>query len=236
MLNMETATRDEFNHARDEVGNEYKCQKLIKRWIDYPKFPSSQVIPMLHKQLMEGINTYQKNGLAPLSPGTYRNSDITIGGTPDNFCVSGQDVHPVMLQFATDLDATLRKEISSPIKKLEETIHDAAWAYSVYERIHPFLDGNGRTGRMILKRIVKSRGYKDIIFQTNATNGKGRTTHLDAMEAVANTGNLAHLEIYLLDQLRMRYMSEPTSLVSQQIEELIARKKQEVDDQKEKLI
>ncbi len=35
----------------------------------------------------------------------------------------------------------------------------AAYFHSVFENIHPFIDGNGRTGRLILNFILKKKGY-----------------------------------------------------------------------------
>jgi Fic family protein len=36
-----------------------------------------------------------------------------------------------------------------------------------YENIHPFLDGNGRTGRLIMNKILMEHGYFPVIVYTN---------------------------------------------------------------------
>lgn len=217
----------EIHHGRNEIANNYSCQKLIKTWTDSGT-PSAQVIPALHTELMKGVAEYQMKGLVPLRPGDYRITDVDAHGE-DNLYVPGLDVSRTMSHYTRDLDDRLMDDIDvAPELKLQKTVHDAAWGYYVYERIHPHLDGNGRMGRMILKRITKGRGYKDIIFQTNAAYGKGREEHLRAMSAVGNSGNLAHLELYLLRQLQYRYLDSP---LNKQIEGLMVQKREEISSQ-----
>lgn len=222
------------HHTRSEIANHYACQKIIKSWIQQPEYPSSQVIPSLHQELMKDNDDYSRKGLIPLPPGAYRLTDVTTSndGKPDNFYVAGTDVQPVMQTYNNELDTRLRRELTNPAEKLEQTINDAAWAYYAFERIHPFLDGSGRIGRMIMKRIFKGRGYKDIIFQQSEIYSRGRNEHMDTLDAVDNSGNLAHLEIYLLEQLKFRYANESTTTNVQQIDELINKKSLEISSQK----
>ncbi len=225
------ATTTDLQHSNSEIGNAYACQRMIKAWINNPEIPSSQIIPSIHKELNRGIDSYSMKGLMPLPPGSYRTTDVGTEGKPENFYVRGFDVSPTMQRYTDELDNVLRKEPESPASKLEETVHDAAWAYFVFEKIHPYLDGNGRVGRMILKRVMKARGYKDIIFSTNAAYGKGRAAHLDAMSAVSSSGNLAHLELYLLAQLQARYVAEGDSGMSEQISGLMEKSRGEISSQ-----
>lgn len=219
------------HHTSSEIANHYSCQKIIKSWIKSPEYPSSQVVPSLHRELMKGVTEYSQRGLVPLAPGSYRNTEVTTEGKPNNFYVAETDVVPVMQAFNSELDIRLREEPENPEKKLEKTIHDAAWGYYVFERIHPFLDGSGRVGRMILKRVMKGRGYKDIIFQPNEIYSGGRNGHMDALDAVGNSGNLAHLEVHLLEELLPRYLDEKITTNTQQITNLIEKKREEIRSQ-----
>ncbi len=55
-------------------------------------------------------------------------------------------------------------------KKIEHPLKIALYFHLKYEEIHPFLDGNGRTGRMIMNKILMSNGYFPIIiYSTNST-------------------------------------------------------------------
>ncbi len=58
------------------------------------------------------------------------------------------------------------KELLNWYRKNKNKIHPLILAFEFhlrYESIHPFLDGNGRTGRMIMNKILKSSGYPPII-------------------------------------------------------------------------
>ena len=55
-------------------------------------------------------------------------------------------------------------------KKKEHPLKLALYFHLKYEEIHPFLDGNGRTGRMIMNKILMSNGYFPIIiYSSNST-------------------------------------------------------------------
>ncbi len=231
---MEQQSSVEPRHSASEVGNHYSCQKLVRRWIDHPDMPSNQAIRILHGSLMSGISEYQKKGVLPIDPDAYRMTDLRVSQAPLNFFVRGLDVAPTMRSYTQELDTIIKGEHVSPETKLAQTVHDAAWAYFTFIRIHPFLDGNGRVGRMILKRVMMGRGYKDIIFQSSGADGKGREAHLDAMDAVDHSGNLAHLELYLLDQLRMRYLDNDSGVLLQEIDGLAEAKQGEIQKQNER--
>jgi len=220
------------HHSSREVGNEYSCQHLIKSWVEGRGSRSSQMIPLLHKSLMQGNGEYQLSGISPHKSGEYRRQDVYFEDCPNNYLVSSLDLMPTMQKYNIELDRRLESQPKSPEpkKRLDETIGDAAWAYYAFERIHPFLDGNGRVGRMVLKRVLKGRGYKDIIFQSNAAYGKSREDHIGAMSAVGKSGNLAHLELYLLKQLRFRYANDPKMALN--IDELSEERRQRISEQR----
>ncbi len=93
----------------------------------------------LHKELMKGARaTHFSN------PGEFRKTQNWIGGTrPDNAYFVPPPV-PEMNRALTDLEKFINTENNIlPLIK-------AGLAHAQFETIHPFLDGNGRTGRMLI--------------------------------------------------------------------------------------
>jgi len=93
----------------------------------------------LHKELMEGARKTQF-----ADPGEFRKTQNWIGGTrPDSAYFVPPPV-PEMHRSLNDLEKFInQKNEILPIIK-------AGITHAQFETIHPFLDGNGRTGRMII--------------------------------------------------------------------------------------
>jgi len=93
----------------------------------------------LHKELTAGARATHFS-----SPGEFRESQNWIGGTrPDNAHFVPPPVNE-MKQALNDLENFIHaKNDILPLIK-------AGLAHAQFETIHPFLDGNGRTGRMLI--------------------------------------------------------------------------------------
>ncbi len=104
------------------------------------KFPISlRFIRELHEKLM-----LQARATHFSDPGEFRTSQNWIGGTrPDNARFVPPPVEE-MHKALNDLEAFLHAENLIP------TIIKAGLIHAQFETIHPFLDGNGRTGRMLI--------------------------------------------------------------------------------------
>lgn len=225
-------------HSTVEIGNVFRCNRVEKDWLHHPEMPSNYMITLLHHTLFEGVDYFLEKGMTPNKPGDYRIEDIKITGEPDNFCARGLDVKYLMRDYSAVLGQIINNLPALPNKHVPEIIHNAAWAYYAFIRIHPFLDGNGRVSRMILQRILKGAGFKDIIFSQEVGHGKkryleNRENHLDSLIRVDKTGNLGYLEVYLANLLTTRYFNEDP--INLELQEFISRKKQELQSQKQKL-
>lgn len=111
----------------------------IKR-ISIDDFPINlRFLRELHKELMQtGRSSHFAN------PGEFRKSQNWIGGTrPDN----AMFVPPPITEMSRalgDLEKFIHAENEIP------TIIKTGLIHAQFETIHPFLDGNGRTGRMLI--------------------------------------------------------------------------------------
>ncbi|MBU0647462.1 Fic family protein [Patescibacteria group bacterium] len=109
----------------------------------------------LHKQLMHKARATHFS-----DPGEFRKSQNWIGGTrPDNARFVPPAVHD-MYNALSDLEKFIHSDDAVP------TIIKAGLIHAQFETIHPFLDGNGRTGRMLITFYLWKEGYleKPVLF------------------------------------------------------------------------
>jgi Fic family protein len=112
---------------------------------------SHDFIEFVHKGLMDRIDT--RIG--------YRTRDVRVVRA---------SFKPTPAPFVrTDMDALLKWYDSA-----KKTLHPLALAgifHHKFEKIHPFMDGNGRTGRILLNYILMQRGYPPLVI-TRASRRK----------------------------------------------------------------
>ncbi len=127
----------------------------IKR-VTVDDFPISlRFIKELHGKLMSSARTTHF-----ADPGEFRKSQNWIGGTrPDNASFVPPPVN-AMQNSLSDLEKYLHVDDSTL------TIIKAAVIHAQFETIHPFLDGNGRTGRMLITFYLWQQGFleKPVLF------------------------------------------------------------------------
>ncbi|MDA3780674.1 MAG: Fic family protein [Bacteroidales bacterium] len=115
--------------------------KALKYGIERIKeFPLSlRFIRELHSELMKGARATHFS-----DPGEFRNSQNWIGGTsPSNAAFVPPPIHE-MKKSLSDLEKFMYDE-----KATLPIIH-IAFLHAQFETIHPFLDGNGRAGRLLI--------------------------------------------------------------------------------------
>jgi Fic family protein len=111
----------------------------MKRMLD-DKFPlSMRFVRELHAKLMDQARATQFS-----DPGEFRKSQNWIDGTrPDNARFVPPPVEE-MNRALKDLELFMHANDSTL------TLIKAALIHAQFETVHPFLDGNGRTGRMLI--------------------------------------------------------------------------------------
>ena len=127
----------------------------MKRMVD-DDFPVSlRFVRELHSKLMD-----QARATHFSDPGEFRKSQNWIGGTrPDNARFVPPPV-PEMHRALDDLERFMHADDSTL------TLLKAALIHAQFETIHPFLDGNGRTGRMLITFYLWKEGFleKPVLF------------------------------------------------------------------------
>lgn len=136
-------------------------------------------------------------------------------------------------------------EIVSLMDNLENYINDSnisnadpvvkmAVIHHQFESIHPFYDGNGRTGRMInILYLVKEGLLKLPILYLSRYINHNKATYYHLLQQVRNTGEWEEWIIFMLDAVEQTSLQ--TSTIIRDIKELMAKHKHNIRSQLPKI-
>ena len=107
----------------------------------------TRLIREIHKILMQGVRGEHK------TPGEFRVSQNWIGGRMPSTAVYVPPPHTEVAECLSDFEKFINnEEIDTP-----DLIKSAILHYQ-FESIHPFLDGHGRIGRLLIPLYIQSKG------------------------------------------------------------------------------
>ena len=147
-----------------EVINHKKAYEYVKKCIAENKPLTENIVKDLHAILTENI----------IVGGIYRNQDVRISGagfTPP----AGNEMYMQIKGFYEELN---NKSDLNPIEL-------AAWTHAEFVRIHPFIDGNGRTSRLLMNYQLLSYGFLPV-----SIDKETRLEYYNSLEEYAVNGNL----------------------------------------------
>ena len=141
-------------------------------------FPMSlRLVREIHKILLENKCGGNK------TPGEFRTSQNWIGGSRPGaarFVPAPPDKVPGLMG---DLEKFLYDDEVPPLFR-------AALMHQQFETIHPFLDGNGRTGRLLITLFLRWQGsLKSPFLYLSLFFKKNRGLYYDKLDAVRHTGD-----------------------------------------------
>ena len=141
-------SREAYNYANALGRAEFMLENLPL---------SHRVIKHAHVMLLSGLSAQRGAGK---KPGEYKTSQNAIGQIGDDVR-SARYVPPPPAQTQNCMD-DLEKFINREERLQGQKLLDLAVIHYQFEAIHPFNDGNGRMGRMIITLAAKQMGLIDL--------------------------------------------------------------------------
>jgi Fic family protein len=137
----------------------------------------------IHSLVLEGINN--------LYAGKYRDVEVYISGSDVKLPLP-EKLIALMLEFSRWLVDRQGKRDLHPVSF-------AAQAHFKLVDIHPFVDGNGRTARLLMNFILMKYGYPIAIFECETEK---RKAYYSALE-LGHKGELAPFEIMVAEYVNL---------------------------------
>lgn len=131
---------------------------------------SERDIKDLHSLILRGIDTQEA--------GRYRRENVVISGastTPPDFLHLPVEMEELLYWYAGN------ESKSHPVAKIAEF-------HTRFVDIHPFIDGNGRTGRLLMNLELMKEGYPPAVLKKD-----DRLAYYNALDTACVTGDYTHI-------------------------------------------
>ena len=197
-----------------DVVNYIKATEFaVNRLNDLPL--CNRLLKETHAVLMEGVRGQEKN------PGEFRHSQNWIGGQGSTLR-NARYIPPCpddMIEAMSDLEKYINAD-----DQMDVLIRTALIHYQ-FETIHPFLDGNGRVGRLLITLfLMEQKVLTTPALYISYFLKKNRVEYYDRMTEVREKGNYEQWVKFFLQAL-----TESAEDATSTIDELIALHEKNID-------
>ena len=185
-------TDENVNADVADVVNYIKAEQFaIQRLNELPL--CNRLLRETHEKLMEGMRGEEKN------PGEFRRSQNWIGA--HNCTLKDARYIPPNVEDMTQAMSDLEKYIN--YSEEYDPLIRAALIHYQFETIHPFLDGNGRIGRLlILLYLIDCKLLKIPVIYVSYFLKKNQIEYYDRISEVRRTGNYEQWVRFFLEAVK----------------------------------
>ena len=184
---------------------------------------SLRLVRELHERLMRGVRGDSA------TPGEFRRSQNWIGA-PGSTLANATYVPPPPSELMDCLSAWERFLHD---KSLPPLVH-AALVHAQFEAIHPFLDGNGRVGRLLITLLLAERGIlPQPLLYLSAYFERTRQDYYAHLLAITERGEWEEWLVYFLNGVAAQARETIDKMI--RIDELLSGWKQELERERSRL-
>jgi len=179
----------EDSNDRQEVSNYVSALEFgLRRLRDLPV--SLRLMREVHGRLMQGVRGEDKR------PGEFRNRQNMIG-RQGQLPSEARFVPPPldeMTMCLNDLESYIGNPSNIP------SLIDLALIHYQFETIHPFLDGNGRLGRLLISLLLSERGcLPQPLLYLSSYFERDKDAYMDSLLAISQRGDWSRWIEFFLD-------------------------------------
>lgn len=192
--NMEEALLDESDIDPERKNDWREVQNYIKALnqalLELDRIPiSSRLLRQTHQTLLTNVRGEHK------LPGEYRRSQNWIGGASLRTARFIPPHHDYVPELMSDLERFLHnEEVALP------QLVKAGIAHYQFETIHPFLDGNGRIGRLLIPLYLVDRGLLSApLLYLSAFFEQNKSLYYDSLTIVRSKNDMRQWLSYFLE-------------------------------------
>lgn len=175
-----------------------------------------RLLKELHGRLMAGVRGAQRQ------PGEFRTYQNFIGGMTEADATYVPPPPLEMNECLNDLDHFMNDRSLPPLVQM-------AVVHYQFEAIHPFGDGNGRVGRLLMGIFLNERGLlPEPLLYLSAYLERSREAYYDGLMRVSTHGDWDGWLRYLLEGVRVQ--ADEAIFLADRLEELTARYRNQLRD------
>lgn len=198
LLNNRTPSDKDLREIYEQI-NHRNAFKYITERIRRGYELDEEIVLKTHELLMQNI----------FQGGHYRNNLVYISGSIHE-CPRPEELPILMQQFYETL-----KQKNSVCGMPESDINPlelACWTHCKFVSLHPFRDGNGRTGRLMMNYQLMKYGYVPVSIPVER-----KSEYYRSLEHFHKSGDLTEFKelIYNLEEKELDYLIEKEQLLSQ---------------------